>query len=202
MGVYLNRRDTDGAIELFERSVELNPADVANAAFFSQNMWRAQRWQESERQARLVTEMAPHSALGFTQLALVHAFTGDTNEARRYAQMAEARQPGPYQLVDIALTYSRAGDQEAARRIFALANAGDEALVPDLWWQFTMHFAAGELDQAMGYLARAIDENFPPSAYVALKWSAAHPLFDPVRQHPLFDELVRRANQPFAGPDN
>ena len=192
--------DVERGIELFERSVELNPADVANASFVGRNLWIVQRWEESERQARMVTQMAPHAALGYTSLALVKAFTGDPDEARRYAQMAEARQPGAYNLANIAAAYARIGDQEAAQRIFDLVRAGDESLVPDLFWQFRMHMSAGDIDQAMAYLERALEENFPPNAYAILKRQPDHPVLDPVRNHPMFDELVRRANQPFEPP--
>jgi len=193
---HASRGKFDEGVRLVERAVELNPADVANIWNSGQLFYWLERWEDAKRQASLVTTLAPDASFGYAMLAQASAHTGDSESVRLNGAMAEARNPTLDDLKSIALAYGRIGDLDAARRIFDLANAGDESTIPDLGWQFSMHMAVKEYDTAVSYLERAIDENFPIRMALELHYWTNHPEFDPVRAHPMFDVLVQRAGMP------
>ena len=192
----IGRENIEEAVRHLERSIELNPADVANIWNVGDFLYQVERWDAAREKVTLVAALWPDAALGYAQLAKVSGRLGDSGGARLNAKLAAARNPGLSEFESMALAYGLIGDQKEAKRIFDLAGAGDESSVPNLEWQFWMHMAVKDYDSAVGYLERAIRDNFPFRLAMYLHDHSDHPDFDPIRSHPRFDELVRQVELP------
>ena len=83
------------------------------------------------REARLATQLQPHSGLAHGNLALVYFFSGQANEARREAQTAVELNPdSPAARVALGQALLAQGDVDAATRTAAQAVALDPHLAP------------------------------------------------------------------------
>jgi serine/threonine-protein kinase len=95
----------------------------------------------------------------------------------------------------LALCYARMGRTEEARAILA------EILRPAAGGYASPYFAAlvlialGELEEALDYLERALEERSP-----LLVWVGERPVFDPLRDHPRFRRILERLRLPNLGP--
>ena len=188
--------NVDEGLRLLRRSVEINPADVANIWQVGEIAYLLRRWTDAKREATAVISKAPDAAFGYALLAKANARLGDVEQARANAVLAEARTPGLYELVDIAMAYRNIGDGTSARRIFELARAGRPEEIPNPDWQFWMHMSVGKIEAALQFLAQVVDGNFPLLAAVNLHYHADHPDYDPIRSDPSFSDLLRRMNAP------
>ena len=56
-----------------------------------------------------------------------------------------------------------------------------------------MYVSLGEIDIAMVHLEEMVNEDFPKRGVADLRRLSTHTLFDEVRHHDLFDDLVARA---------
>ena len=122
--------------------------------------------------------------------------TGDTELARTSAARAETLIAGAYEAVDIARAYGRIGDHESARRVFNTAVENGRAALDDPHWGYNMYVAIGEIDTAMTYLERMIEERFPQRKIGELISIPQHPIYDEIRTHPRFEELLEKARSP------
>jgi tetratricopeptide (TPR) repeat protein len=185
-----NKHLYDEGIELIERSVELNPADAANVYWLSQHLFYLERWQDAILHAETAIRIAPNAPFGHAHLALLAAMSGDDALARTSAARAEALDLDAYSIVDIATAYGQIGDTEAAKRLFDGAYKGGLAATQDPFWQFRMHAAVGNVEEAMGFLEDMVDSGFPMIGNLTLHRFPDHPMFDVVRSEPGFAELI------------
>jgi TolB-like protein len=193
MGVFTAMNgDAEAGLRYFERGLELNPADRANVWFMGEISYQVQRWQTAREYAQLVVSVTPEFAWGYALLAKIDARLGDALSVRRNAELAEAKNPTPYDLLDLAQAYHVIGDTNAAKRIFRIAKAGDLATMADPNWQLRMHIAIGEHDRALDYLEQLIEEKFPLVAAATLYYQPDHPDFDSIRSSPRFRDAITR----------
>ena len=185
--------DYEKGIELMQRSIELNPADIANVWFFSDNLFKVGQWELAVQQARNVISAAPQLAFGHAHLARISAMIGDNVTAKSSAEAAEALGLDARSAVDVARAYGRMGDRAGARRVFDAATTGVAHASDDPYWLFEMYVSVGEIDAAMTHLGEMVDEDFPKRGVADLRRLSTHTLFDEVRDHDLFDDLVARA---------
>jgi adenylate cyclase len=193
--------ELDG-IELIARSVEVNPADAANVWFYSNNLFYIERWDEALQQARNVTQIAPEAAFGHALQAKVSAIAGNLDLAKASAEIAESLDPDPFTAVDVARAYGLIDERQAAGRVFRSAMDSGGSITEDPYWQYEMHVAIGDVDSAMDYLDNVVEGGFPPRGITDLARWSDHPIFDEVREHPRFSELVERARQINNRPNN
>lgn len=106
----------------------------------------------------------------------------------------EGKLATPYQFGAAANAYARVGDAQSARRIVELASAKGFSGESNP----ALAVAAGNFDVAIEFYDRALDEGFPWWVGRDLHYLSGHAWFDPVREHPRFELLVKKAALPLA----
>ena len=194
----LARGDVDGAIDLMERSMAIVPGDLASEGNFAFLLQHAQRWDYAERQWLLVAKLVPDFAFAYLGLAATLAYSGDVEGARANATIVEAKQPNENEMSVIAFVYRRIGDIKDAERLFNQWHPAGVPISTNPAIQYNWHAAVGNTEAAIEQLEKALDQGFPWEFGRNLHYLSKLPYFDPVRAHPKFEELVRRAALPLA----
>jgi len=195
----LNRGDIDTSLKLMERSIALNPGDIANHGNFAGLLYWCERWEDFERQENLMISLTPDAPGPYAELAMAASLMGDAESVRINAALAEARAGTPY--FALAFAYSRIGDEAKAQQMVARAEAAAHGSSTRSWIQapvegFWEHVALNDYDLALDHLERAIDEGFPWDAPRDVQFLSHHPSFDPVRGHPKFQQLLQKTSLP------
>jgi serine/threonine protein kinase/tetratricopeptide (TPR) repeat protein len=151
-------RDYEGALEEFNRTLELAPR------FFSVHAWLLLLWSELGEHDRAfqawesMRQFHPDPRLAHSSKAYIHA---------------------------------RAGDGETALEIVRRQDAGTS----DRGWEGVIHAQLGDADEAFRLLEEALDD--PSWRLFVLQrnllfYLKVGPWFDPIRDHPRFEGLLRR----------
>ena len=94
-------------------------------------------------------------------------------------------------LANLGHVQARAGQRDEARRVLQqLAQTSKERYVPALAFAI-VHLGLGEDDETLDWLEKAYDERFNRLAYLRREG-----MWQPMRQNPRFQELLRRINLP------
>lgn len=114
------------------------------------------------------------------------------NEAVSALQQAAALSRGSaLSLATLGFAQALLGDPAGARRILQqLSDASTDRYTPAIAFA-VVHLGLGENDQALTRLEMAADERFNRLAYLRRE-----PIWDPLRQDPRFQVLLRRINLP------
>jgi DNA-binding winged helix-turn-helix (wHTH) protein/tetratricopeptide (TPR) repeat protein len=179
----------DEAIARARQARDLDPLSLVINADFGMVLYFARRYDAAVEQFRKTLELDPGFA--YARFGLGHAWqqqgrlAAAVEEQRRAVELA----PGsPALQAALGQALARAGRPEEARRILAELEerARREYVEPsDFAFLWT---ALGEADRAVEHLERACDER---SRFVA--FLATWPIYDPLRAHPRWGELLRRA---------
>ena len=115
--------------------------------------------------------------------------TGQYTEGVAEAERALALDPGSLlYLASVGHAYAKAGRVRQARATLErLANAARTRHV-SAYHVAAIHVALGDTTAALDWLERAYDEQSPWIGYMRVD-----PRVDPVRSHPRFDSLLRKA---------
>jgi tetratricopeptide (TPR) repeat protein len=174
------------AIASHKRAQQLEPLMPLHTAWLGALYLREHRYEEALQEARKAIEISPNHPLGYHVSALVYADMGMYEEA--IAAHLKAAEYDPRRKWPLACTYVAAGRPDEARKI--LAELKD---LPVTGWRALqlakIYMALGEKDEAFRWL-----DYEPPGAH--LPWIRVSPSFEPVRDDPHFQDLLRRMNLP------
>jgi TolB-like protein/Flp pilus assembly protein TadD len=191
--------DEEEGIALQRRALELNPNDMFAVWALGVTYEELGRWQESLDQYRIVAAVAPDVIQAQGGLALSSYFSGDLQTTRDIAARFESQGDSLDSLIASAGLYGRLlGDAKAARRVFDLAVAHPQYDTLNAGLKFGLYSAVKDGERAIGYLERMVDGNFP-GYVILLHFRPDALMFDAVRSHPKFDELVQRMAKPVDG---
>ena len=94
-------------------------------------------------------------------------------------------------LAHLGHVQARLGQRDEARKILQqLSESSKDRYVPALAFA-TVHLGLGENDQALDWLEKAYAERFNRLAYLRRE-----PMWQPLRENPRFQDLLRRINLP------
>jgi serine/threonine-protein kinase len=179
-------RSEKGIAEL-KRALELDPISGTTNTAMALGLYFARLYDRSIEQYRQNLELHPGSAQDHRQLAMPLLMSSRHEEAIDTAQEAirlGGRQP--LMLWTLGYSYARAGQgTEALEIIEELKQVpGGTGLIG------LIYAAMGNLDEAITCLEEAYEERAH-----TLVWAKA-PFFDPLRDHPRFQDLLKRLNFP------
>ncbi|HNR38738.1 MAG TPA: protein kinase [Acidobacteriota bacterium] len=213
--------DWPRAERLFKRSLELNPSLAMTHYHYAWYLALFDRLDEAIVEHKLARDYDPLRALHTSWLGCLYAFAGRYDEAIAEARKGIELDPkhGPSYYV-LRHAYSKKGmhaDSIAAARqlselapdwgtaelatAFALAGQREQALPlaarlkehpPDLFDLAKVFAALGDKDAAFQMLEEAYQKH-----HTVLPWMRVHNWeYDPLRDDPRFDDLLRRMNLP------
>jgi TolB-like protein/Tfp pilus assembly protein PilF len=143
----------DEALQLTERSIELDPVNSVDYANRSDQLIRLGRPAEAERAARKALALSPGMSSAQSNLALSLLLQEQPMAAREAAQTLENE---TVRQAILALAYFGAGDWEAADR--ALASLEQRHAQDSAYLVALVHAWRGEVDDAFRWLDKAIEE--------------------------------------------
>jgi serine/threonine protein kinase/tetratricopeptide (TPR) repeat protein len=220
--------DWESAERHLRRAVELNPNYVTGRLWYSYFLGMSGRFDEALTQVRQALEVAPltpiaHQALSWTyyharryeesvatgrnlvanepKYGLAHVFlsqplwhTGKYEEAIAAAlKGVEILGRSPYSLSWLASAYAAADEREQAQAILDEIQQMSAKRYVSPYLVAMVYSNLDDGERAFEELERALAIRDG-----RLVWLGVDPQFDPIRDHPRFDELLRRTNNPRA----
>jgi serine/threonine-protein kinase len=182
----------DAAIAHVRQARDLDPLSYRLGTAAAVIHFCARRYPEAERLARDAVALAPgfylaHLILGST-LTAQHRFDA---AIAAYEHALKVLPNEPDALASLGRTLALAGRVADARAILARLDAPDVATPPSRYELAFLRGALGDRDGAFAELHTSIDRHENELVYLA-----ADPLFDPLRDDPRWEEVVRRVGVP------
>jgi TolB-like protein/Tfp pilus assembly protein PilF len=175
----------DQAIALLERAGELDP--LVHRVDLVTTLLRAGRLDEGIEHAEAALELDAHERTLAT-LGWAYFLKGRREEGIAQLERSAAMAPaGLMWLAQLGEAHGLAGNEARAREILhTLHERSRDSYVPPYYFAY-LHTGLGEVERAMDYLERAVEERAGP-AY-SIKGSF---LLAPLRSNPRFGALLRR----------
>jgi eukaryotic-like serine/threonine-protein kinase len=187
--IFLGRPDE--AMRQIERAVAIDPLDPIVRSFYADALYYACRYDEAVAQANEVLRAQP------AHLEALGALVSAQHMKRQYADVIAAA-AAMFETTgrgDVAAAlkngYAASGYADAWRQAadVELAKHGSD---PGVAIRAARHYAmAGDDAHALALLERAYEERNPSMPYIGCS-----PIFDPLRDEPRFQALLRRMNLP------
>ena len=175
------------AVEEMRRAVELDPLYPHLRTLLAEALWSAGRFDEAIEECRRALELDPKFVRAYRVMSVVYWTKGKPTEAIRI-DLTHLRRPE--EAAELRRAYETEGlDGYLRAEIKRLKNEEGE-----FRWAVqlaTSYALLGETDQAMRWLEQAHQER--RSQVASLKMNR---LFDPLRDDPRFQDLLRRMNFP------
>jgi TolB-like protein len=175
------------------RARELDPLSLPLNNALAGRLLAAGRYDEALRQVQTTLELDEHFAPAHQTLGWVYLHGGKQDVAIREFQNAlELAGPADTDIqLDLGFAYAVSGRRDEARRILAnLQQLHEQGIVPAASLA-TLHGALGESNEAFVWLEKAYQERDPQLTYLK-----AGRRFEPLREDPRFEQLVRRIGLP------
>jgi serine/threonine-protein kinase len=186
------RGAVEEAVVEARRAEQLDPVSPMAGQQVGMMLYLARRYDESVAQFESTIELSPYYWFTYQRLAQELISTGEyergINVMRKGIELAgpDTLRTGKHTL---AYLYARSGHREQAVKILREIEEREKtAYVPpcDL---AQIHTALGDVDEAFRWLERAIEVR-DADLFMTKVW----PVWDPLRDDPRFDELLRRLN--------
>jgi serine/threonine protein kinase/Tfp pilus assembly protein PilF len=182
----------DEAISVARAAFDRDPLSASRSHTLAVQLALARRRDEAIEECDRTIRLDPNFAVAYDVLGGLLAGKGLYPEARAAAEQGAALSRGAaMSLANLAYVRARLGQPNEARQILQqLAQASKERYTPALAFAVA-HLGLGEHDQALSWLEKAYEERFNRLAYLRRE-----AIWDPLRQDPRFQDLLRRINLP------
>src|SRR5262245_45861254 len=186
---YLGRPEE--AMVQINQALELDPFNSLLQALYAMDLMYARRYDEAIAVLRNTVRTAPTHPFALSTLRSADHHTRMYEDALEIWKTSYAT-AGDHEAVD-ALTqgYAKDGYSGALSRVAEMLITRSRTSHVTPWQIGTLYTRAGKTDEAMAWLENAYearDQNLP---YISVD-----PIFDDLRDHPRFKELLRRMNLP------
>ena len=180
----------DESIEEMNRALELDPQSLIIQTNVGWVYYFARRSKESIKQIKKALEMDSTFNLAHLRLGWAYQSEKMTAEAIREFQAAvDLSGNNPEPAAALGHAYARAGQTDAAHKILAELTTGHAQGVPQAYDIAGVYIGLGEVSKALEWLERGRASRDPNMA-----WLNADPRWDPIRNDPRFQGLLRSMN--------
>ncbi len=176
-------------------AVELDPGSASARRSLGAAYFYARRYDQARYHFERAIAMDPNSEEAYRMFGLTLAVAGQSAEATQVLREAVAM-PGAGSYTRACLGYALARDgrePEARQMLDELSAEATRQYVSPVAFA-TLLLGLGEHDRALDWAQRAMEERRGWLVYLNV-----NPMFDPLRGHPRFEELVRRMRLPGDG---
>jgi TolB-like protein/DNA-binding winged helix-turn-helix (wHTH) protein/Tfp pilus assembly protein PilF len=177
----------DEAFRESERARQLDPLSLIIATDNGAILYFSRQYDRAIEQFRAVQELDPD----FPRARIViYAYVEKGRFQDALADIAKVRQVAGYETWTwsmLAYVYGRSGQQEQARRALKRVKDLNRRQQVDAGTFIWAYCGVGDKDKVLAYLEKAYSEH-----WFGLTTLKVEPAFDPLRQDPRFQELLRR----------
>ncbi|MFN8580354.1 MAG: protein kinase [Gemmatimonadaceae bacterium] len=180
-------RSEESLIEAYTAmDLDNSSASMRRTAAFAH--FYSRRFEQSRYHLLRAIAMTPVAEENYRMLGLVLAHMGQCDEAIRVLRRATAMPTaGSYDSATLGYALARAGERDEARQILADLTAQRETQYVSPVAFALVHLGLGAWDLAMHEAVQAVEQRRGWVAFLKV-----NPVFDPLRDHPQFADLVRR----------
>jgi tetratricopeptide (TPR) repeat protein len=182
------------AIAERHRALELDPFSPAMNEFLSLAYIRARRYEEAVQHLKNALDLFPNYHRVHGVLSVAHALAGARQDALHHGDRALALSPAPHDPSILGLVgwvYGVMGMRSKASELLDQLNRLATQTYVDPFWLTLVLVGLNDKDRAIESITRAVTQRSP--GVVGLM---VDPWWDPLRQDPRFQELVRRMDFP------
>lgn len=182
------------SILIAKRAVDIDPLFPTTYNELGLSYWNAGKKEEAYEQIRKSLELAPDFHQTHYVLAVYYVSEQKYDEAiREYHKVAGDRieQMTAIQAGDIGWIYGRAGRRAEASRVLENLSRRPETEKVGAGPLALIHLGLGDEDRSLEMLEKAYENH-----EASLVWLKIGPVFEPLRDHPRFQALLRRMNFP------
>jgi serine/threonine protein kinase/TolB-like protein/Tfp pilus assembly protein PilF len=183
------RGRTDEALAEIKRAQELDPLSLVINMVAGLTFVHARQYDDAIEQYRKTIELDPNWFAAHLELGLAYALKGAYPEAIVECEKALMLAPDNVDALEsLGYVYAVAGRRADALRVLDRLNELSQRKYVPPFSRALVYTGLGDKDQAIEWLEKAYEERSPYLLYM----SFAHPVWDPLRSDPRFQELVRR----------
>jgi tetratricopeptide (TPR) repeat protein len=183
-------RRPDEALTQIERALELDPFNPMTQSFYGMVLYSLRRYDDCIAQCQEVLRTAPNHWLALSGLWYAFYEKGMYEESLAAAKALYAAE-GNRQAVEALERGYAEGGYQGAMSLAAETLAASSAAVALTTNTAILYVFAGINDRALEWLERCFEARDPNVPYIGIE-----PAFDPLRDDPRFQDLVRRLNLP------
>ncbi len=187
-------RFDEGQAEM-RRARELDPLTPSVTQSLAWSMYMSRRVDEMMATYQKLLDAVPNFAYGYITYAWALRQFGMFEESVAAAEKAVAIAPGgQFFLSALGASYAAAGRESDARRVLSQLKEMSATRYVSPYHLSLIHLWLGERERALSLLekAQSIGDGW-------LVWLAVEPQFDPLRDEPRFDEILKRTLNPKLG---
>jgi serine/threonine-protein kinase len=180
------------SVEQHDRAIEEDPLNLLLRLGRALCLWIAGRFEEAQAECRTLLEMNENFPYALFALGSCLAAQGRLAEALPYAEKAYSLAPlVPALVSSYAQILAAAGDRVRAEELVARLESAQPHSAP--WSRLTLCLGLGEVENALNWVERGIEERTMLFALVA---RARFPALEALRAHPRWPALARKFNLP------
>ncbi|MFQ5724746.1 MAG: tetratricopeptide repeat protein, partial [Terriglobia bacterium] len=180
------------AIAELETAVRLDPLAPNISRWLGRVLYHARRYDEAVQQLQKTVEMHPDFSGAFLDLGTAYAQMGRYPEALAAMEKSRGLSEADPLYAYAGWIYARTGRKEEAQRLLRRLQELSGQQYVDSSAIAIIYIGLGRKEEALTWLERAYEER---GAYRIL-YLKVDPVFDPLREEPRFQELLRRLNFP------
>ncbi len=182
----------EGAIAELQSAERLDPFSPIISNNLGRVLYLARRYDRAVQQLQKTVEMHPDFSHGFIELAVPYALMGRHSEALAAGEKGSALPEVVPIYGYIGWIYARAGRKAEARRVLNRLQELSSQQYIDPGAIATIYFGLGQTEEALNWLEDAYEE----LGTFRILHINVDPVFDPLREDPRFQSLLRRMNFP------
>jgi TolB-like protein/DNA-binding winged helix-turn-helix (wHTH) protein/lipoprotein NlpI len=177
----------DEAIAESERARQLDPLSLISAADHATILYYSRKYDSAVKQSQSVFELDPN--FGHARNAMIPSYLqlGRYDRAVDLINYWQARDQGPWMWAWKAAVYGRSGHPEEARRALAKLEQVSGSRADRTPVLLVAYAGTGQKERVIELLQKAYSEH--SNAVVQIK---VDPMYDPIRNDPRFEDLLRR----------
>ena len=175
------------AISAFRRAIELDPVAPGILSDFGVALTVAGEYQQALEATSTAIELNPNLSVPYLNAGQIAFLLGDRDAALSWLEQASAMSGHPLYRGVLGYVQARVGSRDKALSILdELMEMRERRYVSPraIAW---VHLGLGDFDAAIEWFIRAAETRDPWVNY----WDIRNPLFDELRDHPRYSELLR-----------
>jgi serine/threonine-protein kinase len=185
------------ALAEINRVLELDPDSILSLHLQAWVLYHARRFDESIAVHRKMLKNEPNYAWGLQTLGWALRHVGQLEEAVAVSEKSvQLTGENPFYLTQLAAAYASAGEREKAEKILARLDEISQTRFVSEYMLALVYCALGDKEKAFENLEKSL-----AARDGWLNWLGVDPQFDVLRGDARFDDMLRRAGNPLAPPE-